>query len=241
MLLLFENSHYAHVFETQLANHSTDNNIWTFPAAVLFATTTIIPVGYGYVCPSSELGKILLIVYGIVGIPLALVTVANTGKFLSRIVSVWLNESMSMPTGLFLSLLFFYPIFGGLMFHSYADLSLQDAIYFSFTSIFTIGFGDLMSTTLEKSSACHIDFDSLWNHNQFEPNVNVVYLVVFIIIGVLLVTITIDFIVAEVIDHVHYMGRHVGKARMIASKMIKVGATLSLTQHTKNRFTLHEL
>uniref|UniRef100_A0A158P5Y6 Ion channel n=1 Tax=Angiostrongylus cantonensis TaxID=6313 RepID=A0A158P5Y6_ANGCA len=217
ILLLFENSHYAHVFETRFANLSTDKDIWTFPAAVLFATTTIIPVGYGYVCPSSELGKVLLIVYGIVGIPLALVTVANIGKFLSRIVSVWLNESMSLPTGLFLSLLFFYPIFGGLLFHSYADLSLQDAIYFSFTSIFTIGFGDLM------------------------PNVNVVYLVVFIIIGVLLVTITIDFIVAEAIDYVHYMGRHVGKARMIVSKMVKVGASFFLVQHTKHRFTLNDL
>ncbi|KAJ1345711.1 hypothetical protein KIN20_000305 [Parelaphostrongylus tenuis] len=98
MLLLFENSHYAHVFETQFINHSNDKDIWTFPAAVLFTTTTIIPVGYGYVCPSSELGKILLIVYGIVGIPLALVTVANTGKFLSQAVSVWLGEYSRIKT-----------------------------------------------------------------------------------------------------------------------------------------------
>ena len=48
------------------------------------------------------------------------------------------------------------------------------------------------------------------------------YLVVFIVFGVILVTITIDFVAAEVIDHIHYMGRHVGKAREIAGKMIQV-------------------
>ncbi|KHJ77376.1 Ion channel, partial [Oesophagostomum dentatum] len=144
MLTLFENPHYAHVFETHLTNHTNDKDIWTFPAAVLFTTTTIIPVGYGNVCPASELGRLLLIIYGMVGIPLALVTMADTGKFISRGVTIWFEESMAVPTGLFLSLLCFYPVIGGLLFHHYADLQFRDAIYFSFTSIFTIGFGDLM-------------------------------------------------------------------------------------------------
>ncbi|KAJ1369649.1 hypothetical protein KIN20_031152 [Parelaphostrongylus tenuis] len=58
------------------------------------------------------------------------------------------------------------------------------------------------------------------NHICFKPSINIICLVVFIVIGVLLVTITIDFVVAEVINHVHYMGRHVGKARMIADGTI---------------------
>lgn len=55
-----------------------------------------------------------------------------------------------------------------------------------------------------------------------QPSINVIYLVVFIVFGVILVTITIDFVAAEVIDHIHYMGRHVGKAREIAGKMMQV-------------------
>uniref|UniRef100_A0A183G5J7 Ion channel n=1 Tax=Heligmosomoides polygyrus TaxID=6339 RepID=A0A183G5J7_HELPZ len=212
ILLLFENPHYAHVFETHFTNQSLDKDIWTFPAAVLFTTTTVIPVGYGNVCPSSELGKLLLIIYGIIGIPLALVTMADTGKFLNRrvffrargyvtvLATLPTNcfQSMAWPTGLFLSLLCFYPVIGGLLFHHFADLEFRDAIYFSFTSIFTIGFGDLM------------------------PSINVIYLVFFLIFGVILVTITIDFVAAEVIDRIHYMGRHVGKAREIAGKMMQV-------------------
>ncbi|KAL6741101.1 hypothetical protein Aduo_014391 [Ancylostoma duodenale] len=206
MLTLFENPHYAHVFETHLTNNTSDRDIWTFPAAVLFTTTTIIPVGYGNVCPASELGRMLLIIYGIVGIPLALVTMADTGKFISRAVTIWFEESMAIPTGLFLSVLCFYPVIGGLLFHHYADLQFRDAIYFSFTSIFTIGFGDLM------------------------PSINVIYLVVFIVFGVILVTITIDFVAAEVIDHIHYMGRHVGKAREIAGKMMQLAQSINMNR-----------
>lgn len=55
-----------------------------------------------------------------------------------------------------------------------------------------------------------------------QPDVNVLYLVLFIVFGVILVTITIDFVAAELIDHIHYMGRHVGRAREIAGKMLSV-------------------
>ncbi|PIO75377.1 Ion channel [Teladorsagia circumcincta] len=154
MLLLFENPHYAHVFETHFTNQTLDKDIWTFPASVLFTTTTIIPVGYGNVCPSSELGKLLLIAYGIVGMPLALVTMADTGKFLSRFVTICFNE----------------------------------------------------------------------------PSINVIYLALFIIFGVILVTITIDFVAAEVIDRIHYMGRHVGKAREIAGKMMQMAQSLNVNK-----------
>lgn len=113
---------------------------------------------------------------------------------------------MAWPTGLFLSLLCFYPVIGGLLFHHFADLEFRDAIYFSFTSIFTIGFGDLM-----------VSFA-------------VVGLVFFLIFGVILVTITIDFVAAEVIDRIHYMGRHVGKAREIAGKMMQLAQSLHMNR-----------
>ncbi|KJH52172.1 Ion channel [Dictyocaulus viviparus] len=206
MLLFFENSHYSHVFKTTFTNYTAKKDIWTFPAAVLFTTTTIIPVGYGNVCPNSQLGRILLIIYGVIGIPLAFITIADAGKFLSQNITVCLNESMARLTVLFLSLLCFYPVLGGVLFHYYADLQLRDAIYFSFTSIFTIGFGDLM------------------------PNINVFYLVVFIIFGVILVTITIEFVAAEAIDRIHYMGRHVGKARIIAGKIMQLGNLLNVNR-----------
>ena len=48
------------------------------------------------------------------------------------------------------------------------------------------------------------------------------HLIVFLVIGIILVTITIDFVAAELINNVHYMGRGVGKAKELAGKMIQV-------------------
>lgn len=51
------------------------------PSAFLLATTTIIPVGFGFVTPVSGLGRAALVGYAIVGIPLALVTISDIGRF----------------------------------------------------------------------------------------------------------------------------------------------------------------
>ncbi|CAI4231781.1 unnamed protein product [Auanema sp. JU1783] len=206
LFFLFDKPYYAHIFEAHYTNSSVESDLWTFSDAVLFTTTTVIPVGYGFIWPATPTGRILVIIYGMVGIPLALVTMADTGKFLSQLVTNWFEESITIPTVLFLSLLFFYPILGGLVFHYYADLSFLDATYFSLTSIFTIGFGDIT------------------------PKINIIHLVMFIVFGVILVTITIDFVAAEMIDHVHYMGRHVGKAKELAGKMLQMAQSINMNK-----------
>ncbi|VDK80771.1 unnamed protein product [Cylicostephanus goldi] len=89
-----------------------------------FTTTTIIPIGYGDVCPALELGRLLLVIYGMIGIPLALVTMAGTGKYISQGVTRWLEDvskarikkilglkipwTFNVPSGLFLSNLCVY-------------------------------------------------------------------------------------------------------------------------------------
>ncbi|PAV55891.1 hypothetical protein WR25_13807 [Diploscapter pachys] len=206
MFILFENPHYAHVFESHFTNYSTERDMWTFGSAILFTTTTVIPVGFGHVWPESPTGKILLIVYGIIGIPLILVTMADTGKFISQFIIDIFNDSNTIPTIIFLGVLFLYPIFYGLYFHYNGDIPFTDAIYFSLTSIFTIGFGDTF------------------------PQISVGHLIVFLVIGIILVTITIDFVAAELINNVHYMGRGVGKAKQLAGKMIQVAQSISVNK-----------
>uniref|UniRef100_A0A8R1EA11 Uncharacterized protein n=1 Tax=Caenorhabditis japonica TaxID=281687 RepID=A0A8R1EA11_CAEJA len=59
---------------------------------------------------------------------------------------------------------------------------------------------------------------------------NVIHMMLFLAIGVVLVTITVDIVAAELIDRVHYMGRHVGKARQLAGKMIQLAQSLNMKQ-----------
>ncbi|KRY47904.1 Actin-related protein 3 [Trichinella britovi] len=56
---------------------------WNFAAALFFVLTTLTTIGYGDVTPLTKEGRIFCICYCIVGIPLFLVTTANTAKFLS--------------------------------------------------------------------------------------------------------------------------------------------------------------
>ncbi|KAF8362662.1 twk-3 [Pristionchus pacificus] len=219
---LIDTPHGSHIFETHFSNSSENKDMWTLSSAVLFTSTTVIPVGYGYITPISPVSRLFVVVYGLIGIPLVLVTMADAGKFMSNFITQFFT-TLTIPTMIFLSLLAIYPILGGVFFHLITDMTLMDAIYFSLISIFTIGFGDLA------------------------PSVNVVYLVFFIVLGVILVTITIDFVAAELIDHIHYMGRHVGKARELASKMFSLaqslnmnrGLTVGMTQlHSLARFGL---
>ncbi|CAD6192618.1 unnamed protein product [Caenorhabditis auriculariae] len=220
LMKLFENPHYSHVFESHHTDYQTEKDLWTYSSSVIFTTTTVIPVGYGYIYPLSDLGKVLLIAYALLGIPLTLVTMADTGKFASQLITQWFDEvscaavfykmtseqSTTIPTALFLTLLFSYPMVVGLVLSQTSSISFLDAVYFSLTSIFTIGFGDLT------------------------PEMNVVQLVLFLVAGVILVTITVDFVAAEIIDHVHYMGRHVGKARQLAGKMFQLAQSINMNR-----------
>ncbi|CAI2323731.1 unnamed protein product [Caenorhabditis sp. 36 PRJEB53466] len=175
---LFEDAHNAHAFEH-------------FFLTLVFTTTTVIPVGYGYIFPVSSYGRLSLVAYALLGIPLTLVTMADTGKFAAHLVTRWFGDNMAIPAAIFVCLLFAYPLI---------------IVYFSLTSIFTIGFGDLT------------------------PEMNVIHMVLFLTVGVILVTVTLDIVAAELIDRVHYMGRHVGKAKQLAGRMFQLAQSLNMKQ-----------
>ncbi|CAB3403979.1 unnamed protein product [Caenorhabditis bovis] len=204
LLKMFEDVHYAKTYEAHFSESRKDRQIWTFESALVFTTTTVIPVGYGYIVPCSSYGRTLLIIYALLGIPLTLVTMADTGKIASQMVSRYFGDNLAIPAALFVVLLFAYPMLFALWLHMTSNITFLDGFYFTLTSIFTIGFGDVT------------------------PEINVIHLIFFVVIGVILVTITVDFVAVELIDHVHYMGRHVGKAKQLAGKMFQLAQSLNM-------------
>ncbi|CAL2031399.1 unnamed protein product [Caenorhabditis brenneri] len=206
LMYLLEDAHNAHTFEHFFTDNAVAKDMWTFSSALVFTTTTVIPVGYGYVFPVSAYGRMCLVAYALLGIPLTLVTMADTGKFAAQLVTRWFGENMAIPAVIFVCLLFAYPLVVGYILCSTSNITFLDSVYFSLTSIFTIGFGDLT------------------------PDMNVIHMVVFLAVGVILVTITLDIVAAEMIDRVHYMGRHVGKAKQLAGKMFQLAQSLNMRQ-----------
>lgn len=58
---------------------------WNLTSAMLFSMTTITTIGYGDIAPVTTGGRIFCIFYCIVGIPLALLCLANIGNLLARL------------------------------------------------------------------------------------------------------------------------------------------------------------
>ncbi|XP_026825629.1 potassium channel subfamily K member 18-like [Ooceraea biroi] len=61
-----------------------DENKWTFAGAFLYSLTVITTIGYGNIYPRTKWGKVVTIVYAIIGMPLFLLYLSNIGDILAR-------------------------------------------------------------------------------------------------------------------------------------------------------------
>ncbi|XP_029159211.1 TWiK family of potassium channels protein 18 [Nylanderia fulva] len=61
-----------------------EENKWTFAGAFLYSLTVITTIGYGNICPRTKWGKVVTIVYAIIGMPLFLLYLSNIGDILAR-------------------------------------------------------------------------------------------------------------------------------------------------------------
>uniref|UniRef100_A0A0M3ITW7 Ion_trans_2 domain-containing protein n=1 Tax=Ascaris lumbricoides TaxID=6252 RepID=A0A0M3ITW7_ASCLU len=67
-------------------------------------------------------------------------------------------------------------------------------------------------------------------YGDMGPPIPTVFLVIFIVIGVMLVTISVDVVGANIIHHIHFMGRQMGKARIVAEKMVHMAQKISISK-----------
>ncbi|KAK6767304.1 hypothetical protein RB195_026528 [Necator americanus] len=188
-------------------------DMWTMDSSVLFTATTLVPVGFGLITPLTWNGRMFLVIYAIVGIPLALVTISDIGKFFCDAVFKLFRESTSIFMAALLILLLLYPLVGGLCIHNVSHLSLFDSVYYCCITILTVGFGD-------------IELVPFFNG----PPIPVPYLILFIVVGVTLVTMSVDVVATNIIHQIHYMGRQMGKAKVIADKMIQMAQKISINK-----------
>ncbi|XP_064086046.1 TWiK family of potassium channels protein 7-like [Macrobrachium nipponense] len=176
---------------------------WTFAGSFLYSLTVITTIGYGSVAPQTVMGRVVTIVYALLGIPLMLLYLSSVGDLLSRALK-WLwwrlcrcrrrpqmprvnhqsaatpytsvdpakrkwgggecsegsslgdeygeGEGGAVPVTLCLVLMITY-ICGGAAVFAYAhQWTFLHAIYFCFSSLTTIGFGDLAPETAPNTS-----------------------------------------------------------------------------------------
>uniref|UniRef100_A0A914XMB8 Potassium channel domain-containing protein n=1 Tax=Plectus sambesii TaxID=2011161 RepID=A0A914XMB8_9BILA len=137
-----------------------------FRDIVLFTFTTITTIGYGNISPTTDASKLFCIGYAAFGIPLVFLSLANMGKFMSE--AYWMcmiclsksarevdrsKEGLLSPDGnwkmpfITLNFLLIFAIgTGAVLFYTWDKLHFATAVYFSFISVMTIGFGDFFAT-----------------------------------------------------------------------------------------------
>ncbi|XP_049824663.1 TWiK family of potassium channels protein 7-like [Aethina tumida] len=144
---------------TMSGSHS--GHKWNFSSSFLYSLTLITTIGYGSVSPRTSWGKLVTIIYALIGIPLMLLYLSTTGDLLARsfrklygkICGIQPQREAShcpcanpvrVPVFLCLIIVLAYICSGALLFHRLENWSLLEGSYFCFTSLGTIGFGDLL-------------------------------------------------------------------------------------------------
>ena len=67
--------------------------VWSFYNSVFFAFTSITTIGYGRAAPKTQMGRGVLLIYSLFGIPISGILIGTIGAFFSIKVSyLWLKE-----------------------------------------------------------------------------------------------------------------------------------------------------
>uniref|UniRef100_A0A2K5N121 Potassium channel subfamily K member 7 n=1 Tax=Cercocebus atys TaxID=9531 RepID=A0A2K5N121_CERAT len=135
---------------SSLGNSSEARN-WDLPSALLFTASILTTTGYGHMAPLSPGGKAFCMVYAALGLPASLALVATLRHCLLPALSrpgAWLSPAraallQAVALGLLVAssfVLLLALVLWGLQ----GDCSLLGAVYFCFSSLSTIGLGDLL-------------------------------------------------------------------------------------------------
>ncbi|XP_078049181.1 open rectifier K[+] channel 1 isoform X2 [Augochlora pura] len=152
------------------AENETDYLSWDFYNSFYFAYTVVSTIGYGNLAPTNMLSRILMIFYGLIGIPINGILLSQLGEFFGRVFvkahqkyKSYKNHARdnycpgkpTLPTrklGL-VAQIFVYLIpgfvmfifFPAFLFCHYERWDYDEAVYYAFVTLTTIGFGDYVA------------------------------------------------------------------------------------------------
>ncbi|TDG98597.1 hypothetical protein EPR50_G00202020 [Perca flavescens] len=138
-----------------ITGSKTFNN-WNWPNAVIFAATVITTIGYGNIAPKTSAGRVFCILYGLFGVPLCLTWISELGKFFggrAKHMGQYLTKKgFSLRKAQFTCTAIFllwgvlvHLVLPPFVFMSQEGWTYIEGLYFSFVTLTTIGFGDLVA------------------------------------------------------------------------------------------------
>ncbi|KAE9531644.1 hypothetical protein AGLY_010850 [Aphis glycines] len=130
---------------------------WTYYNAFFFALTTLSTIGYGNLHPTSGTGRILVLVYSLIGIPLNGIVLTQLGSFFEsrilrahysyktqRMMGPQLSLILDIVTYLIPGIIVFIFIPSGIISY-FENWTFDESVYFTFVTLTTIGYGDYVA------------------------------------------------------------------------------------------------
>ncbi|GAB1607466.1 potassium channel subfamily K member 16-like [Argonauta hians] len=198
----------AYADNVLLGNKQVTNR-WTFSGSFCFVVTTVTTIGYGVMAPVTDIGKVVVIIYALIGIPLTLIMLGHIGDKLKNVANKInnlnlfsrkpiINKAANMAIIIILgvTLLFVAPAI--IFFKVEEDWSILDAIYFCFVTLSTIGFGDYVVGIVEKPM-----------EDEASSNVYRIATYVWIVVGLAYIALIINYISSMLEKKGQQVHRHV--------------------------------
>ncbi|XP_048483408.1 uncharacterized protein LOC105390907 [Plutella xylostella] len=146
---------------------------WDFYHSFFFSYTVVSTIGYGNLSPTTHLSRILMIFYGLFGIPINGILLANLGEYFGlQLITVYRRykrrdekradrldyffHNLGMLGQIFLYLVpgfLFFIFLPACIFIVFEGWDYVAAIYYAFVTLTTIGFGDLVAGTVNNGFA----------------------------------------------------------------------------------------
>ncbi|XP_053255283.1 potassium channel subfamily K member 16-like isoform X1 [Podarcis raffonei] len=123
---------------------------WDFSTSFFFVGTMLSTIGYGNLCPQTKEGQLFCVLFALFGIPFNLICFNYIGTSISRLFESCAEKVYGKRKKKSARYIFVFVVLGILMFLILPSFFFQwmegwayyEAIYFTFVTLSTIGFGD---------------------------------------------------------------------------------------------------